>query len=299
MVSNAGILMDSGIGRSLMNLEKMAIEAENLSYSYSDGTKALEGISFCLVQGESVALLGPNGAGKSTLLLHLNGLLRGQGTVRVLNREIVEENLAWIRSQVGIVFQDPDDQLFMPSLEEDVAFGPGNMGLSGEEVQKRVDWALQSVGLTGLSGKSPHHLSFGQRKRAAFATVLSMRPKVMVLDEPTSNLDPRSKTEMVSLIRKLQSDGTTIITATHDVNLVPLLADRIILLDRKIVAEGDVHQILCRRDLMDNMGLEMPLLADMFETLREEKFYFGSTPFAKDEAVKAIRDLLQERPKGK
>ena len=239
-----------------------------------------------LSRGESVALLGPNGAGKSTLLLHLNGLLRGQGSVRVLNREINEESLAWIRSQVGMVFQDPDDQLFMPSLQEDVAFGPANMGLSAEEVQERVAWALQSVGLSGLSGKSPHHLSFGQRKRAAFATVLSMRPRVMVLDEPTSNLDPRSKKEMVSLIRKLQSDGTTIITATHDVNLVPLLADRIILLDKRIMAQGDVRSILCRRDLMDKLGLEMPLLADIFETLRAEGYYCGDTPMTKDEAVR-------------
>jgi cobalt/nickel transport system ATP-binding protein len=278
-----------------MNLEGKAIEVENLSYSYSDGIRALDGISFSLKQGESVTLLGPNGAGKSTLLLHLNGLLRGQGKVRVLNNEIVEENLAWIRSQVGMVFQDPDDQLFMPSLAEDVAFGPGNMGLSGEELLERVAWALQSVGLSDLSGRSPHHLSFGQRKRAAFATVLSMRPKVMVLDEPTSNLDPRSKKEMVSLIRKLQSDGTTIITATHDVNLVPLLADRIILLDKRIVAEGDVHQILCRRDLMDKLGLEMPLLADIFEILRDERLYSGATPLARDEAVKVLRDLLQDR----
>jgi len=276
-----------------MNLERKAIEVENLSYSYPDGIRALDGISFSLEQGESVALLGPNGAGKSTLLLHLNGLLRGQGKVRVLNNEIVEENLAWIRSQVGMVFQDPDDQLFMPSLMEDVAFGPANMGLSGEELQERVAWALQSVGLSVLSGKSPHHLSFGQRKRAAFATVLSMRPKVMVLDEPTSNLDPRSKKEMVSLIRKLQGDGTTIITATHDVNLVPLLADRIILLDKRIVAEGDVHQILCRRDLMDKLSLEMPLLVDLFETLRDEGLYSGATPLARDEAVKAIRDLCE------
>ncbi|MDD4162005.1 MAG: ATP-binding cassette domain-containing protein [Methanothrix sp.] len=271
-----------------------AIEIENLVYSYPDGTRALNGVSFALEEGESVALLGPNGAGKSTLLLHLNGLLRGQGTVRILGREIEEHSLGWIRSRVGMVFQDPDDQLFMPSLEEDVAFGPQNMGLSRDKVQERVAWALQSVGLFGLSEKSPHHLSFGQRKRAAFATILSMKPKVLVLDEPTSNLDPRSKKEMVSLIRKLQSNGTTIITATHDVNLVLLLADRILLLDRKIVAEGDVHQILCRRDLMDQLGLEMPLLADLFQTLREVGIYFGATPFEKDDAVKAIKDLLQK-----
>lgn len=269
------------------------IEVENLIFSYPDGTSALEGVSFSVEKGESVALLGPNGSGKSTLLLHLNGLLRGRGTVRIMGREIDDHSLSWVRSRVGMVFQDPDDQLFMPTLGEDVAFGPVNMGLSDREVQETVDWALKSVGLSGLSEKSPHHLSFGQRKRAALATVLSMRPMVLVLDEPTSNLDPRSKKEMVLLIRMLQNNGTTVITATHDANLVPSMADRILLLDRKIVADGDVRQILCSRDLMDGLGLEMPLLVDLFETLREEGCYSGVTPFAKEAAAKAINDMLQ------
>ncbi|OPY51611.1 MAG: putative ABC transporter ATP-binding protein [Methanosaeta sp. PtaU1.Bin112] len=270
-----------------------AIEAINLVFSYPDGTRALEGASFSIDSGESVALLGPNGSGKSTLLLHLNGILRGQGTVRIMGREITEDNLSWVRSQVGMVFQDPDDQLFMPTLEEDVSFGPRNMGLSEAAVQEAVSWALRSTGLVDLEAKSPHHLSFGQRKRAAVATVLSMRPPVMVLDEPTSNLDPRSKREVATLIRSLQEKGTTIITATHDANLVPYMADRVLLLDRKIVADGDVRQILCRRNLMKGLGLEMPLLADLFERLREEKIYSGATPFAADIAAKEIIDLLK------
>jgi cobalt/nickel transport system ATP-binding protein len=278
----------------MMNQEK-AIEVEDLSYSYSDGTRALEGVSFSLAEGESLALLGPNGAGKSTLLLHLNGLLRGQGKVRVRNKEISNESLSWVRSQVGMVFQDPDDQLFMPTLAEDVAFGPANMELSQKEVDERVQWALQSVGLSGLSAKVPHHLSFGQRKRAAFATVLSMKPPVMVLDEPTSNLDPRSRMDMVSLIREQQRNGTAIITATHDVNLVPLLADRVLLLNKSIVAEGAVHQIMSRRDLMDDLGLEMPILADLFKTLQEESLYSGAIPFKKDEAIGALREMLRKK----
>lgn len=275
-----------------MNEEK-AIEVEDLSYSYSDGTRALDKVSFSLEKGQSLALLGPNGAGKSTLLLHLNGLLRGQGKVRIRNKEISDESLSWVRSQVGIVFQDPDDQLFMPTLAEDVAFGPANMGLSQEEVDERVQWALQCVGLSGLSTKVPHHLSFGQRKRAAFATVLSMRPPVLVLDEPTSNLDPRSRMEMVSLIREQQRKGTAIITATHDVNLVALLADRVLLLNKSIVAEGSVHQIMGRRDLMDDLSLEVPILADLFKTLEEESLYSGAIPFKKDEAIGAIREMLR------
>jgi cobalt/nickel transport system ATP-binding protein len=166
------------------------------------------------------------------------------------------------------------------------------MGLTQEEVDERVKWALQRVGLSDLSAKVPHRLSFGQRKRAAFATVLSMRPPVLVLDEPTSNLDPRSRMEMVSLIREQQRKGTAIITATHDVNLVPLLADRILLLNKSIVAEGDIHQIMNRRDLMDDLSLEMPILADLFKTLQEESLYSGAIPFRKDEAVEAIREML-------
>ena len=274
-----------------MNRE-MAVEVEDLSYTYSDGTRALDKVSFSLAEGQSLALLGPNGAGKSTLLLHLNGLLRGQGKVKIRDREISDESLRWVRSQVGMVFQDPDDQLFMPRLDEDVAFGPANMGLTQEEVDERVKWALQRVGLSDLSAKVPHRLSFGQRKRAAFATVLSMRPPVLVLDEPTSNLDPRSRMEMVSLIREQQRKGTAIITATHDVNLVPLLADRILLLNKSIVAEGDIHQIMNRRDLMDDLSLEMPILADLFKTLQEESLYSGAIPFRKDEAVEAIREML-------
>ncbi len=275
--------------------EDMAIEVEDLSYSYPDGTQALEAVSFSLRRGESLALLGPNGAGKSTLLLHLNGLLRGknkEGKVRIWNKTISEENLKWVRSQVGMVFQDPDDQLFMSTLAEDVAFGPANMGLPEEEVRERVEWALQCVGLSSLAAKVPHHLSFGQRKRAAFATILSMRPYVMVLDEPTSNLDPQSKMEMVYLIREQQRNGTAIITATHDVNIVPLLADRVLLLDKKIVADGPVHEIMSQRGLMDDLGLEMPILADLFKSLQEEHLYTGAIPFRKEEAIGALKDML-------
>jgi cobalt/nickel transport system ATP-binding protein len=272
-----------------------AVEIENLSYSYPDGTAALESVSFAIREGESVAMLGPNGAGKSTLLLHFNGLLRGEGRVRILGKEIADESLGWIRSRVGLVFQDPDDQLFMPTLEEDVAFGPVNMGLSEEEVSARVTWALQSVGLLGLSKKSPHHLSFGQRKRASLATVLSMKPSVLVLDEPTSNLDPKSKMEMVSLIRGLQRQGTTIITATHDVNLVPVLADSILLLEKKLVASGGTREILLQRDLLARLGLEMPILPDLFEQLRADGVYSGPTPFAREEARETLRNLLQKK----
>jgi cobalt/nickel transport system ATP-binding protein len=271
------------------------IEVEDLVYSYPDGTRALDGVSFAIKEGESVALLGPNGAGKSTLLLHLNGLLRGHGRVRIMGQTIEKGNLVWVRSQVGMVFQDPDDQLFMPTLAEDVAFGPRNLGLSEDQVKERVAFSLDYLGLGHLAEKSPHHLSFGQKKRAAIASILSMKPRVLVLDEPTSNLDPRFKRQMVSLIRSLQDNGTTILTATHDVNLVPLLADRVMLLDRRIVANGPSREILCRRELMKEQGLEMPAIADVFLRLQEQGIYSGSTPLTQDEAVKAVRELLAKK----
>ena len=202
--------------------------------------------------------------------------------------------MSWLRRRVGIVFQDPDDQLFMPTLAEDVAFGPANMGLSKDQINERVNWALQSVGLTDLKEKASHHLSFGQKKRAALATVLSMKPKVLILDEPTSNLDPRSKMQMVLLIRSLQDIGTTIITATHDVNLVPYLADRTVLLDKKVTAMGSTRQILGNRALMEGLGLEMPILADVFERLHEENIHLPITPMTKDEAIDAVREIIKK-----
>jgi cobalt/nickel transport system ATP-binding protein len=271
------------------------IEIEDLVYCYPDGTRALDGVSFRAEKSESLALLGPNGAGKSTLLLHLNGLLHGHaGTVKVLDRLVEDKNLSWLRRHVGIVFQDPDDQLFMPTLAEDVAFGPVNMDLSKDQIRERVNWALQSVGLEDFKEKGPHHLSFGQKKRAALATVLSMKPDVLVLDEPTSNLDPRSKMQMVHLIRSLQESGTTIITATHDVNLVPYLADRTVLLDKKVAATGSVKQILGDRKLMESLGLEMPILADVFERLNDEGIHSTLTPMTKEEAVDAITLILKK-----
>ena len=268
-----------------------AVEVSDLCYSYPGGAVALEGVSFRLRRAGSLALLGPNGAGKSTLLLHLNGLLSGTGSVRIMGREAVGKNLSWIRKKVGMVFQDPEDQLIMPSLWEDVAFGPRNQGLSEEEVERNVLWALDVVGLTELRERSPQSLSFGQKKRAALATVLSMRPEILVLDEPTSNLDPRSKKEVVELMRSLQEMGTTIIISTHDVNLVPLLADEVLLLNRRVVAQGETRNIMRRRDLLEGLGLELPLLADLFEELREEGRYLGQTPFTKEEAKRALQNL--------
>ena len=272
-----------------------AVEIENLCFSYPGGGTVLDAVTFRLARGRSLALLGPNGAGKSTLLLHLNGLLSGNGSVRILGKKVVKENLLWIRKKVGMVFQDPDDQLIMPSLEEDVAFGPRNLGLPEEVVQRDSRWALQVVGLDDLAERSPQSLSFGQKKRAALATALSMRPEILVLDEPTSNLDPRSKREVVALMKGLRESGTTIIISTHDVNSVPLLADEVLLLNRGVVAFGKTEEIMSERKLLEGQGLEMPLFADLFEELREEGRYDGPTPFTKIEAKNAVYELIQAK----
>ncbi|HOV52317.1 MAG TPA: ATP-binding cassette domain-containing protein [Methanothrix sp.] len=265
-----------------------AVEVEGLCYSYPGGDMALQDVTFRLRQGGSLGLLGPNGAGKSTLLLHLNGLLVGTGSVRILGRRVVKENLNWVRKRVGMVFQDPEDQLIMPSLWEDVAFGPRNLGLDEHEVEKDALWALQATGMADLAQRSPRSLSFGQKKRAALATALSMRPKILVLDEPTSNLDPRSKRDVVALMKSLKESGTTIILSTHDVNLVPLLADEVLLLNRVVVAMGGAQEILSERKLLEEQGLEMPLYAGLFEELRSEGRYSGPMPFTCEQAKSAI-----------
>ncbi|MCS3919130.1 ATP-binding cassette domain-containing protein [Fervidibacter sacchari] len=233
-----------------------AIRVENLHYRYPDGTHALKGVSFCIREGESVAIVGPNGAGKTTLLLHFNGILRGSGKVFVFGEEVTSRNLLTVRKLVGLVFQDPDDQLFMPTVLEDVAFGPLNLGLSQEEAIKRAMNALDMVGMSYAANKSPHQLSFGERKRVAIATVLAMEPKVLVLDEPTANLDPRSRRQLLSLLRQFE---VTKIVATHDLDAALFLCDKAILMDDgKIVAIGETREIFSNEALMEAHGLEVP-----------------------------------------
>lgn len=233
------------------------LELEGVSYRYPDGTEALQDVSLAVRSGRSLALLGPNGAGKSTLLLHLNGILRAaRGAVRVDGRDVDDASVRDIRRDVGLVFQDPDDQLFMTTLYEDVAFGPLNLGLSPEEADRRVHAALHDVGLADAASRPGHHLSFGQRKRAALATVLVMEPRVLVLDEPTANLDPRSRRHMVELLRSL---GTTALVATHDMDVAwELCEDAAVLDGGTIVARGSREEILTDEMLLAEHGLELP-----------------------------------------
>lgn len=229
------------------------IKVESLSFHYPDGQQALSNVSFSVKKGESVALIGPNGAGKSTVLLHLNGILRGNGQVKVFGASIDDKNVRWIRSKIGLVFQNPDDQLFSPTVFDDVAFGPINMRHPEPEVRESVARALDWVGMSGYEQRSPNHLSLGEKKRITLATVLSMMPEVLVLDEPTANLDPRGKWSLISLLKRLPM---TKIIASHDLDAVRSLCPRIIILDHgQTVADGPADQILADLPLLRAHGL--------------------------------------------
>ena len=226
-------------------------------YEYPDGHRALDGVDLTIEAGERVALLGPNGAGKTTLVLHLNGILEpSAGAVSVGGLAVAKPHLREIRRMVGLLFQDPDDQLFMPTVSEDVAFGPANLGLKGEELELRVKAALEAVGMADAADRPPHHLSFGQRRRVAVATVLAMDPEILVLDEPSSNLDPAGRRELAEILTSLD---LTMLMVTHDLPYALELCPRSVILDEgRIVADGATAEILGDRDLMAAHRLELP-----------------------------------------
>ena len=233
------------------------LSVHDLHYSYHDEHLALRGISLELCEGDKVALVGPNGAGKSTLMLHLNGILNGQdGYVIVGDERITRDNLPAVRAMVGVVFQSPDDQLFSPTVFEDVAFGPLHMGLPKDEVLARVDSALEAVRMSGFKDRLSHHLSVGEKKRIAIATVLSMNPQILVLDEPSAGLDPRARRALINLLRDLP---ITMLVSTHDMKLVEELFPRTIVMDEgRIVGDGETKKILSDEKFLNAHGLEKP-----------------------------------------
>jgi len=238
-------------------LAETVLLVHDLHFTYPDGQVALAGVTLHVQRGEKVAVVGPNGAGKSTLLLHFNGILRGQcGRVWVDGLDVVQRNLGTIRARVGLVFQNPDDQLFSPTVFDDVAFGPLHMGLSETEVRRRVARALALVGMSGYEGRLSHHLSMGEKKRVAIATVLAMDPSILVLDEPTGGLDPRARRELIGLLRELP---VTMLAASHDMRFVAELFPRMIILDAgRVVADGPTEELLRDRVLLERHGLEAP-----------------------------------------
>ncbi|MBT3390181.1 MAG: ATP-binding cassette domain-containing protein [Chloroflexi bacterium] len=240
----------------LPDCEGDILQIEKLNFAYPDGHIALRDVHLNLCSGDKVALVGPNGAGKSTLMLHLNGILRGEGGLTVGGLPISDEHLPMIRALVGVVFQNPDDQLFSPTVFDDVAFGPLHMGLPEDEIYARVEAALAAVQMEDFGERLSHHLSMGQKKRIAIATVLSMQPQILVLDEPSAGLDPRSRRALINLLRELPQ---TMLVSTHDLHMVQELFPRMVIMDEgRVVADGSTEKLLADANLLEAHGLEMP-----------------------------------------
>ncbi len=241
------------------------IKLENLSFSYSRGKKVLKNVTVEIQPGERFGIIGPSGAGKSTLLLHLNGILSGEGTIQIGETIVNKESIADVRRKVGLVFQNPDDQLFNPTVEEDIAFGPLNFGLNGETVSERVREALQAMNLTGFEKLTSHHLSLGERKRVALATVLAMRPEVIALDEPFSNLDPAMVLQLMKILKGL--DATLVLVSQSILPIVACCDRMAILKEGEIVAVGLPKQLAANVELMRSCGLDLSFYREIFKEI--------------------------------
>ncbi len=243
-------------GYASPNATRPTLLVDDVRFSYPDGREALRGVSFTIQHGEKVALVGPNGAGKSTLMLHLNGILEGKGRIEIAGLPVIKQNLATVRAKVGVVFQNPDDQLFSPTVYEDVAFGPLHMGFPEDEVDRRVKQALAQVSMSEYIQRLSYHLSVGEKKRVAVATVLSMDPELLVLDEPSAGLDPRARRTLITLLRDLP---LTMLVSTHDMLMVRELFPRMVIMDDgQVVADGPTEDLLNDQELLEAHGLEKP-----------------------------------------
>ncbi|RXE60489.1 ATP-binding cassette domain-containing protein [Acetivibrio mesophilus] len=277
------------------------LEVKDLHYTYIDGTHALKGVTLDIKQGMTTAVLGGNGAGKSTLFLSLNGTLKptaGKVLFKGLQLDYSRKGLRDLRKSVGIVFQDPDSQLFSASVLQDISFGPINMKLPEEEVRKRVNAAMDRIGISHLKDKPTHCLSFGQKKRVAIAGVLAMEPEVLVLDEPTAGLDPMGVSEIMKLLRKIQKDlGLSVVISTHDIDIVPLYCDYAYVMDQgRIVLEGTPKEVFAHRDEIRSVNLRLPRIGHLMEILKEkDDFEFSENANTISEARKALNDWKKRK----
>ena len=276
------------------------IEVKNLSYLYPDGTKALNNINFKVEKGDIVSLLGNNGAGKSTLFLHFNGIFEpssGEVVVDGKTLKYDKKSLLEVRQKIGIVFQNPDDQLFAPTVEEDVAFGPLNLGFTQKETKLKVTNVLKKVGMEGSEKKPPHHLSGGEKKRVAIAGILAMSPETIVLDEPTSGLDPKGASKILKLLYDLNNEGITIIISTHDVDLVPLYSNKVhIIKNGEIIKEGTPQEVFDDVDTVRKADLSLPRIAHLIEILEKNDHIkiADSYPLTIGQARKKITEYMDK-----
>lgn len=254
-------------------MTNIQLSTENLSFTYPDGTQALKNINIEIEKGEKVAIIGPNGAGKSTLFSHFNGLTEPtSGCVKIEDKPISfeKDELLKVRQKVGIVFQDPNDQLFAPTVKEDIAFGPMNLGLSYNEVEKRVEDALKMVGMENYEDKTPHHLSGGQQKRIAIAGIIAMKPELMILDEPTAGLDPDGVEKVLNIMNQLNEEGMTLIISSHDIDMISKYADKIfVLYNGEIIESGNKNKIFSDMELLKKAHLRTPITTEILYNLKE------------------------------
>ena len=273
-------------------MEHIHLETKNLTYTYPDGTQALKNVNLKIEKGEKIAIMGPNGAGKSTLFSHFNGLTEPtSGHVEIDGEKIIfeREELLKVRQKVGIVFQDPNDQLFAPTVKEDVAFGPMNLGLEYDEVERRIHESLEMVGMAGFEEKTPHHLSGGQQKRVAIAGIIAMRPDIMILDEPTAGLDPEGVDKVLNILNSLNEEGMSIVISSHDIEMVNQFADKIfVLYNGEIIAEGDKHQIFSDKELLKKAHLKAPVTTEILHKLKENGLNVDTEKIDIEEAVEEI-----------
>lgn len=279
-------------------MNEVHLSTKNLSYTYPDGTHALKNINMEIYKGQKVAIMGPNGAGKSTLFSHFNGLTEPtSGHVEVDGKAIKydRDTLLEVRQKVGIVFQDPNDQLFAPTVKEDVAFGPMNLGLDYEEVERRVDEALTMVGMEQYMDKTPHHLSGGQQKRVAIAGIIAMRPEIMILDEPTAGLDPEGVEKVLDILDNLNKEGMSIVISSHDIEMVNEFAEKIFVLNNgEILESGDKHEIFSNKELLKKAHLKAPITTEILYTLKEKGYNVDTTKISIDEVVEEIIKIKKD-----
>ena len=273
-------------------MSEIHLSTKNLNYRYPDGTHALKNVNMEILKGQKVAIMGPNGAGKSTLFSHLNGLTEPTSGHIELDGKIMtydKKTLLEVRQKVGIVFQDPNDQLFAPTVKEDVAFGPMNLGLGYEEVEKRVNEALELVGMEKYGDKTPHHLSGGQQKRVAIAGIIAMRPEIMILDEPTAGLDPEGVDKVLNILNNLNKEGMSIVISSHDIEMVNGFAEKIFVLNEgEILASGDKHEIFSNKELLKTAHLKAPITTEILYRLKEKGYDVDTTKITIDEVVEEI-----------